>query len=723
MELFRLFGSILVDNDKANKSIQKTDNEASKLSNKLGGVFSAVGKTVMTGAVVASTAIAGITKSATDAYAEYEQLVGGVETLFGDSAKELLSYADVAYRTAGLSANEYMSTVTNFSASLISSLGGDTEKASKIANKAIIDMSDNANKMGTSMESIQNAYQGFAKQNYTMLDNLKLGYGGTKTEMQRLLKTANEINEKQGIYTDYSIENFSDIVEAIHVVQEEMGITGTTAEEAMGTIEGSLAMVKASWENVLIGISSGNENLGATIGTLVDSIGAFLDNLIPRIGEIMSQIPLLISELAPMLVEVIWQFLPMLITTLTELIFALVPSLTSALINMFNVVVNGIDPNSTISALLLPTLKSLQDGLNNLGHWCDTYVKPSMDNLKTSLKNLWETLSNLFKDVKIDIDISGLLEDAMKLLGKAIDIVSNAVDKMNELIKSSIDWMRENKTTIELLAIAIGTLTASVVAYNIAQAIKNAGGIAEIAQLGIMTVQVYALDVAQKIATISTTAFGVAVNFLTSPITLVILAIGALIAVGVALYQNWDTIKAKCSELAQSVSNKFEEIKNSIKTKIDDAKTFVGNTIEKIKGFFDFEWSLPKLKLPHVSISGSFSLVPPRTPSFSVDWYAKAMDDGMIMDVPTIFGINKFGQPMAGGEAGSETVVGTQSLMDMIVKATSDNNSGVIQALMMIVERLSEENLYNVIVRAIADGGFVVELDGREIGRLVKSYA
>ena len=174
--------------------------------------------------------------AAVNSYAEYEQLAGGVETLFKDSSNKLMGYADQAYKTAGMSANEYMSTVTSFSASLLQSLEGDTEKAADYANQAVIDMSDNANKMGTSIEMIQNAYQGFAKQNYTMLDNLKLGYGGTKEEMERLLADAEKIS---GI--KYDISSFGDVTQAIHVIQTELGITGTTAKEASSTIQGSFA--------------------------------------------------------------------------------------------------------------------------------------------------------------------------------------------------------------------------------------------------------------------------------------------------------------------------------------------------------------------------------------------------------------------------------------------------------------------------------------------------
>ena len=236
-------------------------------------------------AVAGAGAFVAVGTAAIKAYADFEQLKGGVETLFKDSADVLMGYADRAYQTAGLSANDYMETVTSFSASLLQSLGGDTEKAANYADQAVIDMSDNANKMGTSMEMIQNAYQGFAKQNYTMLDNLKLGYGGTKEEMQRLLDDAEKIS---GI--KYDISSFADVTQAIHVIQTELGITGTTALEASSTIQGSISSMKAAWVNLLVAFADPEQDLSVAIDNLKNSLSAVADNLLPRIGEAFGSI-------------------------------------------------------------------------------------------------------------------------------------------------------------------------------------------------------------------------------------------------------------------------------------------------------------------------------------------------------------------------------------------------------------------------------------------------
>lgn len=258
----------------------------------------------------AGAAVAGLTKTAIENYADYEQLVGGVETLFKDSADTVMDYANAAFETAGLSANAYMETVTSFSASLLQSLGGDTAEAADKANMAIVDMSDNANKMGTDMVSIQNAYQGFAKQNYTMLDNLKLGYGGTKKEMERLLADAQKISGVK-----YNVESFSDIVDAIHVIQTEMDITGTTAKEASTTIQGSVNAAKSAWTNWVTGLADDSQDFGQLTENLVNSVVTAGENIIPRIEEtlpnVVNGLSVLINTAVDMLPDLLPQFAQM----------------------------------------------------------------------------------------------------------------------------------------------------------------------------------------------------------------------------------------------------------------------------------------------------------------------------------------------------------------------------------------------------------------------------
>lgn len=261
--------------------------------------------------------------------------MGGVETLFKESSAQVIQYANDAYKTAGMSANDYMETVTGFSASLLQSLGGDTAAAAQVANQAVTDMSDNANKMGTSIESIQNAYQGFAKGNFTMLDNLKLGYGGTKEEMERLLADAEAIQAQQGVMVDYSITSFADITEAIHVVQTEIGITGTTALEASTTIQGSLDSMKGAWTNLMAGIGDESANTEQLVSNFVDSVSTAAENMVPRITQILEGIGEMARQLGPKIAEalpgLVSEVLPALLGAATSMIDGLIDGLSAAL--------------------------------------------------------------------------------------------------------------------------------------------------------------------------------------------------------------------------------------------------------------------------------------------------------------------------------------------------------------------------------------------------------
>lgn len=288
-------GRIIIDTQIDSKGAEKG---VKGLGGKLGSLAK-TGAVAITGlATAASGVVTALTTLSVKQFAEYEQLVGGVETLFKKSSGQVMKYANDAYKTAGMSANEYMKTITGFSASLLQGLGGDTKKAAEIGNKAVTDMSDNANKMGTAIGSIQDAYQGFAKQNYTMLDNLKLGYGGTKTEMERLLVDAQKLT---GI--KYDINNFSDVIEAIHAVQTEMGITGTTAKEASETIEGSFNMTKSAWTNLLTGMADDNADFDVLVQNLVESLGSLGKNLLPRIKIAIEGIGELVRTLLPKILD------------------------------------------------------------------------------------------------------------------------------------------------------------------------------------------------------------------------------------------------------------------------------------------------------------------------------------------------------------------------------------------------------------------------------------
>lgn len=330
MNLLDLYAKITMDTSGYEKSLDDASSKASDFASKLKSGLATAAKVGAAALTAAATGVAALTKASIDQYAEYEQLVGGVDTLFKAASDKVQQYADKAYETAGMSANEYMNTVTSFSASLLQSLEGDTEAAAQKADQAITDMADNANKMGTSMEMIQNAYQGFAKQNYTMLDNLKLGYGGTKEEMQRLLKDAEKLSGVK-----YDLSSYADIVDAIHVVQTEMGITGTTAREASTTIQGSVASMKGAWQNLVTAIAADGWDIGVYVDNFVSSVKVVGQNVIPRVQQILSGIGELVTAIAPMIAQelpaLISTVLPAMVSAGAQLLAGLVTGLITAL--------------------------------------------------------------------------------------------------------------------------------------------------------------------------------------------------------------------------------------------------------------------------------------------------------------------------------------------------------------------------------------------------------
>ena len=346
MDVFDLVAKIRLDDSEYEQGVGKAKGTFSNLASGVKTGLSTVA-TIGGAAVAAGAAgVAALTKMGVEGYAQYEQLTGGVETLFKTSQGTVMKYAENAYKTAGMSANQYMETVTSFSASLIQSLDGDTAKAAEVGNMAITDMSDNANKMGTSMEMIQNAYNGFAKQNYTMLDNLKLGYGGTKEEMQRLIDDANKVKEANGEMADLSIDSFADVAEAIHIIQTEMDITGTTSREAATTIEGSISMMKGAWQNLVVGMADENANMEVLIDNFVESVATAAQNLLPRIEQTLIGIGDLITALAPVIAEALPQLvenvLPALLEAAISLVTALVQGIITALPAVYDALLAGV---------------------------------------------------------------------------------------------------------------------------------------------------------------------------------------------------------------------------------------------------------------------------------------------------------------------------------------------------------------------------------------------
>lgn len=443
------------------------------------------GKVIVAGVAAGTAAMGKLVKSALDGYAGYEQLEGGVKKLFGKDAQKLVvEYAKNAYKTAGLSANEYMDTVTSFSASLISSLGNDTVAAAKYADIAITDMADNANTFGTSMEDIQNAYKGFSKQNYTMLDNLKLGYGGTQKEMERLLEDASKLSGVK-----YNISNFSDIIEAIHVIQDNQGIAGTTKAEAEKTISGSVNAAKAAWQNLLSGLADGNQDIDQLVNNLADSVMKAVNRIVPRLQtmapRLVQAVQTLVSTLAPQLPGIISTVLPSMIEAATTLIGGLadvLPDLLGSIIDVLPNVVKQIGGAlRKLFPSLLKTFKTLIGKIDfkGLGTAIGSGLKSIVTNLPQILSDIgnaikwaWENIAypliqGIFKGIfgidlpdwdKVAESISDWWEDVETAVGGALEIAFKAIGDALTSAKEAVEkWWGNVKALFgNLLTIVFG---------------------------------------------------------------------------------------------------------------------------------------------------------------------------------------------------------------------------------------------------------------------------
>lgn len=428
--------------DKADKSKERF----SKLGSVLKGVGVAMGAVVT---VAAATAVK-LGKEVVNAYADYEQLVGGVDTLFKGSSQKLQSYASNAYKTAGLSANDYMETVTGFSASLIQSLGGDTDKSVKYADMAITDMADNANKMGTDMSLIQNAYQGFAKQNYTMLDNLKLGYGGTKEEMQRLLSDAEKISGVK-----YDISSYADVVDAIHVMQESMDIAGTTAKEAEGTISGSVNALKSSVTNLVVGFGDANADLDVLCENVVTAFQTVLENISPIVENLISALPTVITtllesagEMLPTVLETLAELFAQVLEGLLQLLPQLIPVAVSALLTITNAIVENLPLLIESATLLVATLvQGLADAL-------PTLIPTAVNAVMTIVQGLLDSLPSI---------LDAGLELVSALAQGILDALPDLISKLPQIIMGIVTFLLNSipqiiQTGIKLLTSLVSAL-------------------------------------------------------------------------------------------------------------------------------------------------------------------------------------------------------------------------------------------------------------------------
>ena len=720
-----------------NESMKDATNSASKMSSVMKGIGSSaikVGKGLAVAGAAAATAVTALVSKSVGAFADYEQLTGGVETLFGAGGRSVEEYAqsvgksvsdiqgkydslmsaqnvvlenaNKAYMTAGMSANEYMDTVTGFSASLISSLGGDTNKAADYANSALVDMSDNANKMGTDMESIKNAYQGFAKQNYTMLDNLKLGYGGTQEEMKRLLSDAEKLTGQR-----YDISSFADITQAIHAIQTQMDITGTTAKEASTTISGSWGSLKAAFQNVLVGLTTGGDMFDQSLDALINTAVTFGQNIIPAIKGALSGVGYLIEGLAPVIGE-----------TIPPLINDLAPTLANSAVSLISSLVNGLTQNATqfsecLSNMIIVAVAGISTVVPQLLDAASKIVSNLMQGLTNSMPQivngavtLIEGLVNgLVNNIPLLIMgavqlVSSLANGLIANLPRIIDagvnlitgIVSASYSMMPQIIQNGMQLVVNLAVglvrAIPQLIAALPRITGAIVKgfksvnwfdlglqliKSIWEGIKSIGsemwnGVKEkTSELwgGVKNVVSEKLNNIKsaydahggglKGATFAAIE-GVKEYYRTGYDAINQLTGGKLGEVVNAVGEKMEVVKGKFSEAFGNVKNTvmtiFENIKNGITEKISAAVNKVKEIFGSIADKVSEVWGKIKgiIKAPKIVQKGTVSIAGVSTPipKLGLEWNAK----GGIMTRPTAFGYAN-GKVQMGGEAGAEAIL------------------------------------------------------------------
>lgn len=739
-----------------NESMKDATNSASKMSSVMKGIGSSaikVGKGLAVAGAAAATAVTALVSKSVGAFADYEQLTGGVETLFGAGGRSIEEYAqsvgksvsdiqgkydslmsaqnavlenaNKAYMTAGMSANEYMDTVTGFSASLISSLGGDTNKAADYANSALVDMSDNANKMGTDMESIKNAYQGFAKQNYTMLDNLKLGYGGTQEEMKRLLSDAEKLTGQR-----YDISSFADITQAIHAIQTQMDITGTTAKEASTTISGSWGSLKAAFQNVLVGLTTGGDMFDQSLDALINTAVTFGQNIIPAIKGALSGVGYLIEGLAPVIGE-----------TIPPLINDLAPTLANSAVSLISSLVNGLTQNATqfseclsniiivavagISTVVPQLLDAASKIVSNLMQGLTNSMPQIVNGAVTLIEGLVNGLVNnipllIMGAVQLVTSLAnGLIENLPRIIDAGVNlitgIVSASYSMMPQIIQNGMQLVVNLAVglvrAIPQLIAALPRITGAIVKgfksvnwfdlglqliKSIWEGIKSIGsemwnGVKEkTSELwgGVKNVVSEKLNNIKsaydahgrglKGATFAAIE-GVKEYYRTGYDAINQLTGGKLGEVVNAVGEKMEVVKGKFSEAFGNVKNTvmtiFENIKNGITEKISAAVNKVKEIFGSIADKVSDVWGKIKgiIKAPKIVQKGTVSIAGVSTPipKLGLEWNAK----GGIMTRPTAFGYAN-GKVQMGGEAGAEAILPLRTFWNNLSQYIAESNKG-----------------------------------------------
>ena len=600
-------------------------------------------------AAIGTAVVAGIKKSVSEG-AALEQSLGGIETLFKKNADTVVKNAQKAYKTAGMSANEYMENVTSFSAGLIKSVGGDTAKAAKTADMAMIDMSDNANKMGTNIEDIKHAYQGFAKQNYTMLDNLKLGYGGTKQEMQRLLSDAEKLTGQK-----YDMNNLDDVYNAIHAIQKDIGITGTTSKEASKTVSGSLNAMKAAATDFMGQLAIGGD-IKTPLKALVTTAGTFLfDNLFPMIGNILSAIP----------------------GAVMTGIQVIGPQLMPAAQNLMKYLFEGIQQAWDAAPGLLDNLITvLQNELPKIANNMKTALGNLMSNITENMPAIMERIGSMLKTAGLALidALPGMISGLADLMAMIADFV---IANLPVIVKAGAELV------VALASGLIRNLPAilAAVAKLLGTAFRNMIKLAATAwKCGLAIIKAVAKGLGGAALSLIKAAAKKIVNSIVKTITGVIKSVKKIVkSIGDAFKKLPDSVKGvvtkvknllSFSGLVSKVKGIWNSVKNAIESPIDTAKNAVSRAISTIKGFFPLNIGniFSNLKLPKFSVSGGkapFGLGGKGSlPKFNVSWAAK----GGLVDGATLIGA---------GERGKEAILPLKPFWARLDKIGAQNSKTI----------------------------------------------
>lgn len=732
--VFDLLARLRLDKDGYERDLKSASNETSSFAGKLTGILGGVGKAGLAALGAAATAISAFTVQAINSYADYEQLAGGVEKLFGDAADQMMEYAANAYKTSGMSANQYMEQATSFAAALIQSYEGDTTKAAEQADVAMRAISDNFNTFGGDISMVQSAFQGFAKQNYTMLDNLKLGYGGTKTEMERLIADANEYAESIGLASDLSIENFGDIVTAIDLIQQKQGIAGTTAKEAASTIAGSLGMVKASWQNLVTGFADPDADIGQLLSNTIDAGVTALDNLLPAInrtlvgiGEGLQKVVPIITEKLP---ELVGDILPPLLDAATSLVDGLItafPSLIQALINVAPNIINtfinaivkmlpqvvkvglqlilaiakGIGENlpALIPAVvdaLLQVVQSIVDNVDMIIDAALTFMNGFIEGIIQAIPVIIEALPTLINALidgilgAIPLIIEAGIQLLTSLVGAIPDIIVGIVENLPKIIDGIISGLMDNLPALINAGIELFVALVS----NIPQII---------------------IEIVKRLPEI---IVGI-VQGLISNIGMIIQAgVDLMIGLGEGIASWAGKIWNKAKEIGQNIidaikgffSNMWEQGKNlvvglwnGINDKIQWIKDKIAGWVDNVLGWFK---KLFGIKSPSKVMAGIGDMLD--------QGLAKGIEDniGDVLNAANKIhdGVNETLEGMGGDINISSGKSGTRTSMEEAMINLSDR-----------IDNL-EEIMYNAVNRALSDG-FDLRFNDRELTRVVREHA